>query len=155
DKAVLQDAAVIGKVFWPGAVAHVGSRGRWAIDETLLRLERRQLVRRKHDTSVAGETEYMFEHSLIRDVAYRTGVRRVRAERHESAAAWLAALPGARHDRADAIAHHYVNALEHVETSRSQAETAALRRAAASALRAAAERAASLHSHEAAARQFG
>ena len=35
DKTVIQDAAVVGKVFWPGAVAHVGARGRWAIEEAL------------------------------------------------------------------------------------------------------------------------
>ena len=60
DKAVIQDASVVGKVFWPGAVAHVAGRGRWAIEEALLRLEQKQLIRRRHDSSVAGDLEYVF-----------------------------------------------------------------------------------------------
>lgn len=153
DKTVIQDAAVVGKVFWPGAVAHLGARGRWAIEEALQRLEQRQLVRRRHETSVAGDAEYMFEHSLIRDVAYRTVVRRLRAEKHQRAAAWMSSLPGDRRDRADAVAHHYVTALENAEASGHA--TPELRRAASNALQAAAERAGSLHSHAAAARLWG
>ena len=153
DKSVIQDAAVIGKVFWPGAVAHVGERGRWAIEEALRRLEQRQLVRRKHDTSVAGDAEYLFEHSLIRDVAYRTIVRRLRAEKHQRAAEWMSSLSGDRRDRADGIAHHHLTALENAEAS--GLATPELRRAASNALQAAAERAASLHSHAAAARLWG
>jgi tetratricopeptide (TPR) repeat protein len=152
DKAVIQDAAVVGKVFWPSAVAVLGDRGRWAIEETLLRLEQRQLVRRRHDSSVTGDAEYVFEHSLIRDVAYRAIVRRRRAEQHRRAAAWLAALPGELNDRADAVAHHHVTALENAEAAGTA--TPELRRAASTALRAAAERAGSLHSHHAAARRW-
>jgi hypothetical protein len=35
EKAVLQDASVIGAVAWVGAVAHVADRGRWAVEESL------------------------------------------------------------------------------------------------------------------------
>ena len=90
-------------------------RGRWAVEEALRRLEQRQLVRRRHESSVAGDSEYVFEHALIRDVAYRTILRRLRAEKHRRAAEWLSSLPGDRRDRADAIAHHYVTALENAE----------------------------------------
>ena len=102
DKALIQDASVIGKVFWPDAVARVAERGRWAIEEALRRLEERQLIRRKHESSVAGEPEYAFEHALIRDVAYRTILRPLRAEKHRRTAEWLfvarrcAARPGRR-----------------------------------------------------------
>ena len=54
DRAVIQDASVVGKVFWPFAVAHVAERGRWAVEEALRRLEQRQLIRRRHDSSVEG-----------------------------------------------------------------------------------------------------
>lgn len=150
DKAVIQDAAVVGKVFWPDAVAHVAERGRWAIEEALRRLEQRQLIRRRHDSSVAGDSEYAFEHVLIRDVAYRTILRPLRAEKHRRAAEWLSSLPGAPRDRADTIAHHYVTALENAEASGHAVPE--LRLAASNALQAAAERAGSLHSHGAAAR---
>ena len=41
DRAVIQDASVVGKVFWPFAVAHVAERGRWAVEEALRRLEQK------------------------------------------------------------------------------------------------------------------
>ena len=60
-----------------GRGRHVAERGRWAVEEALRRLEQRQLIRRRHESSVAGDAEYVFEHALIRDVAYRTIVRPV------------------------------------------------------------------------------
>ena len=153
DKTVIQDAAVVGKVFWPGAVASVAERGKWAVEEALRRLEQRQLVRRRHESSVTGDSEYVFEHGLIRDVAYRTIVRRVRADKHRRAGAWMSSLTGDRRDRADAVAYHYVTALENAEASGQVTDE--LRLAASEALQAAADRAGSLHSHAAAARLWG
>ena len=153
DKTVIQDAAVVGKVFWPGAVAHVAGRGRWAIEEALRRMEQRQLVRRRHESSVVGDTEYVFEHGLIRDVAYRTIVRRLRAQKHERAGDWMSSLTADPRDRADAVAHHYAKALENAEALGTAPPE--LRRSTLSALRAAAARADSLHSHAAAARLWG
>ena len=153
DKAVIQDASVVGKVFWAGAVASVADRGRWAVEEALRRLEERQLVRRRTDSSVAGDSEYAFQHALIRDVAYRTIVRKSRAEKHGRAAEWLSSLTGDARDRADAIAYHYVSALENA--SASGKATPELRRATSEALAGAAERAGSLHSHAAAAKILG
>jgi class 3 adenylate cyclase/tetratricopeptide (TPR) repeat protein len=150
DKAVIQEAAVIGKAFWPDAVAYIAERGRWAIEEALRRLEHRQIIRREHESSVAEQTEYVFKHALIRDVAYRTIIRPTRAEKHRRAAEWLSSLAGGVADRADAIAHHYVTALENAEASGQAVPE--LRAAASKALQAAAERARSLHSHSAAAR---
>src|SRR5919198_1554455 len=150
DKAMIQDAAVIGKALWPAAVASVADRGRWAIEGALRRLEQRQLIRRRHESSVAEEAEYAFEHALIRDVAYRTITRPMRAEKHRRAAEWLSSLAGGVADRADEIAHHYVTAFENAEAS-GQA-VPGLRAAASKALQAAAERARTLHSYAAAAR---
>ena len=150
DKAVIQDAAVVGKVFWVGAVSSVSERGKWAIEEALRQLEHRQLVRRRHESAVAGDSEWVFEHALIRDVAYRTIVRRLRAEKHHLAAGWLVSLSGDRRDRADAIAYHYVTALENGDAVGTS--TAELRAETLGALQVAAERAMSIHSHTEAAR---
>jgi tetratricopeptide (TPR) repeat protein len=95
----------------------------------------------------------VFEHVLIRDVAYRTILRPLRAEKHRRAAEWLSSLTGDRRDRADKIAYHYVAALENAEAS--GGGTAELRLATSEALQAAAERARSLNSHAAAARLYG
>ena len=70
DKALVQDAAVIGKVVWAGAVARVAGRGRWEVEQQLHRLQQREFLRVEPESSVDGETQYSFQHALIRDVAY-------------------------------------------------------------------------------------
>jgi class 3 adenylate cyclase/tetratricopeptide (TPR) repeat protein len=112
DKTLLQDAAVIGKVFWSGALAAMNGLQRWTVEESLHRLERREFVRRERRSSVATETEYAFRHVLIRDVAYGQIPRAQRAEKHQRAAAWIEALSADREDRAEMLAHHYLKALE-------------------------------------------
>ena len=150
DKAVLQNAAVVGEVHWPGAVAMVASRGRWAVEEAMSRLERRQLLRRRPDSSVAGEAEYMFEHSLVRDVAYGSILRVERAQRHLRAADWLESLPGDRSGRAETLVHHLLIGLEGaVSTPRDDVLERAVE-----ALDTAGHRALALHSYPAAARLF-
>jgi tetratricopeptide (TPR) repeat protein len=112
EKALLQAAAVLGKVFWLGAVASVSSVGRRHAEEHLHRLERKEFVRRERVSSVAGEVEYAFRHILVRDVAYGQLPRAKRARRHEDAAGWIDALAGERGDRVEMLAHHYGAALD-------------------------------------------
>src|SRR5262245_5162078 len=54
EKLLLQDASVLGKVFWLGAAAEVGGVERHAAEEALFRLERKEFVRRERRASVAG-----------------------------------------------------------------------------------------------------
>jgi class 3 adenylate cyclase/tetratricopeptide (TPR) repeat protein len=110
-KALVQAAAVLGKVFWLGAVAAVSGHERWQVEETLHDLERHELVRRERRSSMEGETEYAFRHLLVRDVAYGQIPRSERAERHTAAATWIESL-GRVDDHAEMLAHHYVKALE-------------------------------------------
>jgi class 3 adenylate cyclase/predicted ATPase len=111
-KRLLQDAAVIGKVFWPAAVAALGGTpGPAALEEQLHGLERRQFVRRDRASSVAGETQYAFMHVLVRDVAYGQIPRAARAVRHAAAAGWIESL-GRADDHADMLAYHYQSALD-------------------------------------------
>jgi class 3 adenylate cyclase/tetratricopeptide (TPR) repeat protein len=105
EKTLLQDASVIGKVFWPGALPG-------AAEGVLHSLERKEFVRRDRRSSIAGETQYAFLHALVRDVAYGQIPRAERAEKHRRAAEWLAALAGDRsEDHAEMLAHHYHEAL--------------------------------------------
>jgi tetratricopeptide (TPR) repeat protein len=105
EKSLLQDASVIGKVFWPGALAKS--------DEHLLHaLERKEFVRRDRRSAIAGETQYAFLHALVRDVGYGQIPRSDRAEKHRRAAEWLASLAGDRtEDHAEMLANHYREAL--------------------------------------------
>jgi class 3 adenylate cyclase/tetratricopeptide (TPR) repeat protein len=113
DKKLLQDGAVVGKVFWAGAVASLAGEDRWALEERLQGLARRDFLRRERRSSVEGESEYAFLHVLVRDVAYGSIPRADRAEKHRLAAVWLEALSDDRvEDRAELLAHHYGEALE-------------------------------------------
>jgi len=143
DKAVLQDAAVVGRVFWPGAVAHLAGRGVWAVSESLRRLEEREFARRRQDSTVQGELEYTFAHALVRDVAYGSVVRGRRGDKHRRAAEWTEQLGADRRDRAGTLAHHYDTAL----VLAAGAPDPELRERARSALREAAEHALGAHAH--------
>jgi class 3 adenylate cyclase/tetratricopeptide (TPR) repeat protein len=149
DKEVLQAAAVIGKVFWLGAVAAIGGRERGEVERRLHGLERRQFVRRERRTSVGAETEYAFGHGILRDVAYGQIPRAGRADKHRAAAAWITSLgPERLADRADLLAHHYLEALAFARAA-GQA-TADLEEPARLVLQAAGDRAASLNAFPAA-----
>jgi class 3 adenylate cyclase/tetratricopeptide (TPR) repeat protein len=115
-KSLLQDAAVLGKVFWVGALAEISGRDREELELVLHELARKELVRPARTSSMEGESEYSFWHLLVRDVAYGQIPRAERARRHRSAAEWIERRAGERvEDLAEVLAHHYVQALQLAE----------------------------------------
>jgi class 3 adenylate cyclase/tetratricopeptide (TPR) repeat protein len=147
EKELLQDASVVGKVFWAGAL-----RG----DPETLRhilhaLERKGFLRRERRSSVEGEDEYAFSHALVRELAYGQIPRAARAEKHRLAAEWIESL-GRKEDHAEVLAHHYLSALEYARAAGE--ETRDLADRAREPLRDAAERATALSAFDAAARFF-
>ena len=106
EKRLLQDAAVVGKVFWLGSLEDTSP-------ERLHLLERKGFVRRERRSSVAGEVEYAFGHALVRDVAYGQIPRLERAQKHRRVAEWIEQLTAERaEDHAQLAAHHWLAALE-------------------------------------------
>jgi class 3 adenylate cyclase/tetratricopeptide (TPR) repeat protein len=153
EKALVQDAAVLGKVFWVGELAQASGLERAAVVERLQMLERKEFIRRERRSSVAEETAYVFRHVLLRDVAYAQIPRPRRAERHRLAAEWIESLTAdRREDLADVIAHHYVSALDLARAA--GMETAELAESARLALHEAGDRAASLNAFAAAKRFY-
>jgi predicted ATPase/class 3 adenylate cyclase len=149
EKRLLQDAAVIGKVFWPGAVAALGGRADdGELEGYLHGLERKQFVWHDRASSLAGETQYAFAHVLVRDVAYGQIPRAARASKHAQAASWIESL-GRTEDHAEMLAHHYLNALELARAA--SLDTTALTAPARAALQAAGDRAFALRAFAAAA----
>jgi class 3 adenylate cyclase/tetratricopeptide (TPR) repeat protein len=117
-KSLLQDAAVMGKVFWTGAVAEMGARETGEVEFALHDLARKELVRPGRTSSMEDESEYAFWHLLVRDVAYSQIPRAERARRHRAAAAWIERKGGERvEDLAEVLAHHYLQALELAEAA--------------------------------------
>ncbi len=110
EKELLQDAAVLGRVFWVGGLA----RERHEAEAALHRLERREFVQRERRSSVANETEYAFRHALVREVAYEQIPRAQRGDKHRRVADWLETL-GRSEDLAELLAHHYIAVLDYSE----------------------------------------
>jgi class 3 adenylate cyclase/tetratricopeptide (TPR) repeat protein len=106
-KALLQDAAVIGKVFWTGALR----RDERQAAGLMHGLERKGFLTRQRRSSVENEGEWSFAHMLLRDVAYGQIPRGERAEKHRLVAEWMESL-GRPEDHGEMLAHHWRAALE-------------------------------------------
>jgi class 3 adenylate cyclase/tetratricopeptide (TPR) repeat protein len=153
EKALLQDAAVLGKVAWLGGLAALAASEPFTLEERLHTLERKEFIRRERRSAVAGERQYVFRHALVRDVAYGQLPRAARADKHRRAAEWIQALsPDRAEDRAELLAHHWQAAFEF--TRAAGQDTAAMAEHARVALRDAGERALDLNSFAAAARWY-
>jgi class 3 adenylate cyclase/tetratricopeptide (TPR) repeat protein len=110
EKRVLQEAAVVGRVFWEEPVTRAIGNG--AVSDSLLRLERRGLVFVRPTSTIAGQVEFAFKHALVRDVAYASLPKTRRARAHAEHAKWIEELAGDRVDEfAELIAHHYRTAV--------------------------------------------
>jgi class 3 adenylate cyclase len=70
EKALLQQAAVFGEVFWTDALAAVLETDEWQLGERLHALDCKEFVRREQRSAVAGARQYVFVHALVRDGAY-------------------------------------------------------------------------------------
>lgn len=112
-KDLAADGAVLGEVFWSGALASMAGLDKSEIEVRLQRLVSNDIARRSRFSSVADQTQYSFVHVLVRDVAYGQIPRRQRVEKHRAAGEWIERLSGDRmSDHAELVAHHYVEALE-------------------------------------------
>jgi class 3 adenylate cyclase len=94
ERAVVLNAAVLGKIFWRGALERL--RGDDKLPRLLDSLERRDLVRRQPVSRIENDEEFHFKHVLIREVAHATLPRAVRRERHAAAARFLEEAAGER-----------------------------------------------------------
>jgi len=89
ERTVLQRASVEGRQFHRGSVADlVPPDDRSGLGSILLALARKEFVR--PDRSLfAGDDGFRFNHVLIRDVAYSSVPKELRAELHAQLASWL------------------------------------------------------------------
>jgi tetratricopeptide (TPR) repeat protein len=147
EKEAVMDAAVLGRHFWPSAVAALSGRDTAEVEALVRILERKELVRRRGTAAFAEPVRYAFRHALVRDVAYRQIPRSRRGDKHVLAAQWIEAL-GRPDDYAELLAHHYARALETLPHDRTLILPARF------ALRRAGERALALNAFAAAARHL-
>ncbi len=106
-KALLQDASVLGKVFWTDALRDLTGLDDEALDDLLRQLERREFIRRERRSAVEGARQFAFLHALVREVAYGQIPRAARSRKHRATALWISGLTTDRGDDfAETLVHH-------------------------------------------------
>ncbi len=143
DRALLQDAAVLGQSFSTDGVAAVTRSDGTDLEPRLRALVKRELLVLRADPRAPDRGQYAFVQSLIREVAYNTLARADRKARHLAAARHFEIL--SNDELAGALAGHYLSAHELAAPG---AEAEALAAQARIALKAAADRATSLGAHD-------
>jgi class 3 adenylate cyclase/tetratricopeptide (TPR) repeat protein len=143
DRALLQDASVLGQSFTPSGLASVAGLPEDEVTSRLRSLVRRELIRMELDPRSPERGQYAFVQALIREVAYGTLARADRRSRHLAAARFLESL--GEDELAGAVATHYLDAHRLSAEGPDAEEIAEKARAA---LTSAADRAASLGAHD-------
>jgi len=146
ERQLLQAASVIGLTFWDRVVGDlIGEE----VDESLDALVDKEMIVPTPGSRVIGEREFAFKHALVRDVAYGTLPRAVRARRHfELADIVEDRFGGNRSGGAALLAEHRLKAsLLAEQADFPNEELLRMRRASAHASEAAGDAAASLYSN--------
>jgi class 3 adenylate cyclase/tetratricopeptide (TPR) repeat protein len=143
DRAVVQDAAVLGGSFSAAGLASLSGLDEAELAGRLRRLVQREILDLQADPRSPERGQYAFVQALIREVAYGSLAKADRKTRHLAAARYFESL-GAD-ELAGVLATHYTAAYELVAEG---PERDALATQSRLALRAAAERAVVLGAHE-------
>ncbi|MEO8625262.1 MAG: adenylate/guanylate cyclase domain-containing protein [Candidatus Limnocylindrales bacterium] len=143
DRALLQDAAVLGLTFAVPALAALTERAPDEIEARLRTLAHKELVTLEADPRSPERGQYRFRQGLIRETSYATLAKRERRARHLAAARYYETLDD--DELAGVRATHYLEAFRAAPEGEEGAALAAQARVA---LRSAADRAGQLHSPE-------
>ena len=116
ERATIERASVVGKVFWWGSVAELSpSEDRPAVGGHLTTLVRRELIRPDpvgpDATVFPGDEAFRFRHLLVRDAAYTRLPKASRADLHERFATWLEAHAGGASDYSAIVGYHLEQAV--------------------------------------------
>jgi len=124
ERRVLRAAAVLGTVFWRGAVANLlGETPERAsmLDAILANLAVAGIVERRLGGRLPEEREYRFRHDLFREAAYETLTPEDRRLGHRRAGKWLEAH---REPDAAVLAEHYTRGGHAPRAARAHLEAA-------------------------------
>jgi class 3 adenylate cyclase/tetratricopeptide (TPR) repeat protein len=96
ERAVIERASVVGRVFWWGAVSELSpAEIKSRLSTHMQSLLRKELIR-PHYAELGQDDAFQFAHLLIRDAAYNAIPKAVRAELHERLADWFEAKASER-----------------------------------------------------------
>lgn len=126
---VLRWAAIVGPMFWDGAVEKVGQVPRVQVEAALREGLEQELIFERDTSSFEGQREFLFAKPAVQEVSYESVSREERQGIHSRVAAWL-------------MAHSDEQASEHLGLIGDQLERAGQMEQAATYLRQAGEQAA-------------
>ncbi len=111
DRLALQQASIVGHVFWDDALAALDPHAPAAMPA----LQGRALIQRRDTSAFEGTQEEAFHHHLLQQVTYDTVLKPARRAGHAAAAQWLAERVSDRPAEYLAITgEHYERAGDHV-----------------------------------------
>ncbi len=111
ERAVLQDAAVIGKTFSRESLSELSGVAVEFLDELLASLIRKEVISLQSDPRSPDRGQYAFLQDLVRTVAYETLTKRDRKEKHLAIAGYLLGSWRTEDDEiVEVIASHYLEA---------------------------------------------
>ena len=108
DRALLQDATILGQTFDHRALARITDRDEDEVEARLRALMQRELVEISVDPRSPDRGQYGFVQAVIREVAYETLSRRDRRARHLATARYYEAAGD--EELAGVLAAHYLGA---------------------------------------------
>ncbi|MBZ0320827.1 MAG: AAA family ATPase [Anaerolineae bacterium] len=116
ERALIQQASVIGTTFWDGALQTLRVTGQTiesAVSITdltgaLASLRQHGMIYSREKSSFAETQEYVFKHAILRDVTYESVLKKTRRSYHHQIAEWLINACGNRvAEYALLVAEHY------------------------------------------------
>ena len=100
ERTVLQQASVVGRLFWDRIVAYIqseaGDGNPDIVPPALTSLRGKELVYRHEESAFVDTCEYIFKHEVLREVTYESVLKRLRRTYHGIVADWLIANSGER-----------------------------------------------------------
>ena len=122
ERTILQQASVIGRIFWDAAIRYINQEKTLEDIENITpgldSLQNREMIFQRAPSAFSDAAEYVFKHAFIRDVTYETVLLRQRKIYHNLAANWLINQRGDRAAEMSAlIANHLVKAGKMAEAS--------------------------------------
>ncbi len=124
ERTLIQQASVVGRVFWDQAVWYLNHQGDGALVEQgvqdgLINLRGREMIYRRELSAFQEAREYIFKHAVLREVTYEGVLKKLRRVYHSLAAEWLIEQRGDRSGEiVGLIADHLEQAGEREEALR-------------------------------------
>jgi class 3 adenylate cyclase/tetratricopeptide (TPR) repeat protein len=120
EKLVVHCAAVVGHIFWDGAIDEmIGKRkNEMSLEDCLDRLQSKGLIFRRNRSTIENCHEFIFKHALMRDAAYENVLIKHRRIYHGQVAEWI------ERNAVDGLEEHLTQVAGHYALS-NQADMAA------------------------------